>query len=192
MSFILNLFWGLLKSLGLVNKEAKIVFLGLDNAGKTTLLHVLKRQHLKQPNPTFHPTMEELIIEGITFSAWDLGGHLQARKIWRDYFPVIDAIVFVVDSSDPERFPDAKEELQNLLENKDLSKIPFVVLGNKVDNPRAVSEDELLTALGLHNVVTGKGCSSLIDIRPVETFMCSIVNREGYIDGFKWLSQFIK
>ena len=192
MSFILDWFWGVLKSLGLANKEAKIIFLGLDNAGKTTLMHVLKSQHLKQPNPTFHPTMEELTIEKINFSAWDLGGHLQARKIWRDYFPVVDAIVFLVDAADPDRIPESKDELQKLLNNPDLSKIPFVVLGNKVDKSEALSEDELRTQLELHNLTTGKGNVDLKGIRPIEIFMCSIVQREGYGEGFRWLSQYIK
>jgi len=189
--FLLDWFWGLLSYLGLANKSAKIIFLGLDNAGKTTLLYVLKNAHLKQPVPTFHPTMEELNVGKIKFNAYDLGGHTQARRIWRDYYPLVDAIVFIVDSADRERIPEAKRELDDILSNQDLSKIPVLVLGNKIDIPRALSEDEIRVSLGLHNLTTGKGNIELKDIRPVELFMCSIVNRQGYGDGFRWLSQYL-
>ena len=70
-----------------------------------------------------------------------------------------------------------------MLSNPDLSKIPFLVLGNKIDIPRAMSEDEIRVALGLHNLTTGKGTVELKDIRPIEVFMCSIVNKQGYGEG---------
>jgi len=190
--FIIDWFWGILSYLGLSNKSAKIIFLGLDNAGKTTLMHVLKSAHLKQPTPTFHPTMEELVIGKIKFNAYDLGGHEQARRVWRDYFPMVDAIVYIVDCADKDRIAESKIELDNLLSNSDLSKIPILILGNKIDIPRALSEDELRIAMGLHtNLTTGKGTVELKGIRPVEVFMCSIVNRQGYGEGFRWLSQYI-
>jgi len=190
--FLVDWFWNILSFLGLANKSAKIVFLGLDNAGKTTLLHVLKNAHLKQPTPTFHPTMEELVIGKINFNAYDLGGHEQARRVWRDYFPLVDAIVFIVDCHDKDRLLEAKKELDGLLSNPDLAKIPFLILGNKIDLPRACSEDELRVLLGLHNsLTTGKGNVELKDIRPIEVFMCSIVNRQGYGEGFRWLGQYI-
>jgi len=190
--FLIDWFWGLLSFLGLANKSAKIVFLGLDNAGKTTLMQVLKSAHLKQPTPTFHPTMEELVIGKIKFNAYDLGGHEQARRVWRDYFPIVDAIVFIVDCADRDRIAESKAELDGILSNQDLAKIPILILGNKIDIPRAMSEDELRNAVGLYsNLTTGKGTVELKDIRPIEVFMCSIVNRQGYGEGFRWLSQYL-
>jgi len=190
--FLIDWFWSVLSFLGLANKSAKIVFLGLDNAGKTTLMQVLKSAHLKQPTPTFHPTMEELVIGKIKFNAYDLGGHEQARRVWRDYFPIVDAIVFIVDCADRERIPESKAELDGILSNQDLAKIPLLILGNKIDIPRAMSEDEVRNAIGLYsNLTTGKGTVELKDIRPIEVFMCSIVNRQGYGEGFRWLSQYL-
>lgn len=120
---------------------------------------------------------------------------------------------------DVERFPEAKAELDALLNMEDLAKVPFLVLGNKIDHPSAVSEDQLRAALGLYQT-TGKGKVPLEGIRPIELFMCSVVMRQGkfmiclpttrlnatklgpmlrtfvreylgYGEGIRWMSQYV-
>ncbi|XP_051508203.1 GTP-binding protein SAR1a-like isoform X4 [Myxocyprinus asiaticus] len=134
---------------GLYKKSGKLVFLGLDNAGKTTLLHMLKDDRLGQHVPTLHPTSEELSIAGMTFTTFDLGGHAQARRVWKNYLPAINGVVYIVDCADHERLIEAKIELDGNVSLKELN------------------------------------------LRPVEVFMCSVLKRQGYGEGFRWLSQYI-
>ncbi|KAL6066636.1 GTP-binding protein SAR1b, variant 2 [Balamuthia mandrillaris] len=135
-------FKGIMQYLGLWRMEGKILFVGLDNAGKTTLLCLLSQDIIRSYPPTMHPQMDTVHIGKATFKAFDLGGHRNARSFWKHYVEV-DAVVFMVDAMDRDRFEEAKEELNGVLSSDVFLHVPILVLGNKIDNPRAVDEHTL-------------------------------------------------
>ena len=189
----MNFFKNLLYNLGLWKIKAKILFLGLDNAGKTTLLTVLKNNQVSQMPPTKHAHSEELVIQNVNIHAFDLGGHMAMRKVWREYFPKIDAVVYLVDAADPTRFEESKAELDKLLNNEDIGRIPVLVLGNKIDKSGAVNEDEFRLKLGLATE-SSFGVQKLDNIagKSVEVFMCSVFKRIGFKEGLEWLTMKLK
>ena len=193
MSFVLNFFRNILRSIGLWKINAKIVFLGLDNAGKTTLLTVLKHGKVTQMPPTKHAHSEELSIQNVNIHAFDLGGHNAMRKVWRDYFPDISAVVYLVDAADPERFEESRLELDKLLNNEEIGNIPVLILGNKIDKKEAVDEEEFRLALGLATQ-SNFGVQKLDNIggKTIEVFMCSVARKMGFKEGLDWLTQKLK
>jgi len=179
--------------LAFTKKNAKILFLGLDNAGKTTLLRRLKDDRMVQQDPTVHAHAEELVLGNVRFRAYDLGGHETVRKTWKSYFPTVDGIIYLVDAADRERFDESRKELDSLMVSPELAKVPIVILGNKIDKKEAASEDELRDVFSLGTKNTwGNEKIGEIDGRYIEIFMCSVAKKTGYADGFRWLSKFLK
>lgn len=134
-------------------KELELCVVGLNNAGKTTLISLLATG--SAPAMEALPTIGLNVVtyktpnEGVVIKMWDLGGQENYRAEWTRYARGCNVIVFVVDAADSARFAEAKQELHRLLEDPQLSKIPLLVCANKIDlNPHA-SESELVQALNL-------------------------------------------
>jgi len=94
------------------------------------------------------------------------------------------------------RFQETRTELESLLADEQVAAAPVLVLGNKIDCPGAAGEDELRYLLGLQGRTTGKGTVSRAQLlpgtRPLEVFMCTVLKRQGYGEGFRWLAQYLK
>ena len=189
-------FKDLLQRFGFFNKNADILLLGLDNSGKTTLLHMLKSGSFVTKEPTDFPRFDSVKVGNITFNTHDLGGHERGRDVWHQYYDKVDAVVFLIDSADEERFEEAKAVVEDLLRNPALSTKPFLFLANKSDLKTAVPEEPLRKALGLE-MGTGKDQNKLnitdfrAGSRPLEVFICSIQERKGFGEGFEWLSYYL-
>ena len=109
--FIVNFFKAAFEWTGFFQKSANIVFLGLDNAGKTTLLYMLQNDRFTQTDSTIHPHQAEVVIGNVRFNSYDLGGHAQARRTWENYYASVDGIIFMVDAADRNRIKESANEL---------------------------------------------------------------------------------
>jgi len=166
-----------LSYLGLFNKKGRLAFLGLDNAGKTSLVQMLSAGVIHQNAPTMHPTTEEVKKAGVVFVTVDLGGHKQVRRVWRDYCMDVQGLVFLVDASDGLRLDEARKELAGILD--ELTGIPVAVLGNKVDRMEALGKWELSAALGL------------TENHLLRVWSVSVLRGAGLEEPFKWLASFL-
>ena len=176
-----------LAKFGIFLKKGRLLVLGLDNAGKSTLLTVLLRNEVTPTAPTHQPVTDVIKVGHMKLRAVDMGGHEIARRMWLQYSHDADGIVFIVDAVDRERFQEAALELHKLLAAGALPEgAPVLILANKVDLPQAAQQEELYYALGLDELAQSGSP------RPVGLYLCSIFERRGYMEGFDWLGQHIK
>ncbi|CAF3710512.1 unnamed protein product [Rotaria socialis] len=121
-----------------------ILLVGLDDAGKTTLTGRLTQNRLIQAPPTGKPSKHEFKIGSTTLTLTDVGGHQQARRLWRDYMFASTRLIFMIDASNRQRIPEARYELLQILNDDNMNFAPLLILGNKIDNvDTAYSESDL-------------------------------------------------
>uniref|UniRef100_A0A5F7ZN68 ARF GTPase 3 n=1 Tax=Macaca mulatta TaxID=9544 RepID=A0A5F7ZN68_MACMU len=125
-----NIFGNLLKSL-IGKKEMRILMVGLDAAGKTTILYKLKLGEIVTTIPTIGFNVETVEYKNISFTVWDVGGQDKIRPLWRHYFQNTQGLIFVVDSNDRERVNEAREELMRMLAEDELRDAVLLVFANK-------------------------------------------------------------
>ncbi|VDK39478.1 unnamed protein product [Taenia asiatica] len=149
MGMILSKIW---TTLFQWHREARILMVGLDAAGKTTILYKLKLGETTVTIPTIGFNVETVTYKNITFTVWDIGGQEIIRPLWAYYYPGTKGIIFVVDSNDRDRMGDARAELFRILEADELRSASLLVLANKQDLPYAMKTSEVTEALGLHKL----------------------------------------
>eukprot|EP00753_Platysulcus_tardus_P018737 PLAT7009.2.p2 GENE.PLAT7009.2~~PLAT7009.2.p2 ORF type:complete len:182 (+),score=87.85 PLAT7009.2:117-662(+) len=132
--------------------EMRILMVGLDAAGKTTILYKLKLGEVVTTIPTIGFNVETVEYKNINFTVWDVGGQDKIRPLWRHYYQNTQGLIFVVDSNDRDRVEDAREELHKMLNEDELRDAVLLVFANKQDLPKAMNAVELTDALGLHSL----------------------------------------
>ena len=155
----------------------KIIILGIQNAGKTTILYRLSIGQLVKTTPTIGSNVEEISYNNVKLQAWDLGGQESTRSIWDVYFINTDAIIYVIDTHD-ETYDDSKTQFYKLLKNEALKNAIILIYANKQDLPGAKSVGEIIQIYELDTIK-----DHIWHIQP-----CSAQTGEGLITGMKWLS----
>ena len=177
-----NVFSNLVGSLS-SSRRAKVLMLGLDGAGKSTVLYKLKLNETVNTIPTLGFNVETVqIARGVSFTIWDLGGQKTIRQLWKHYLTGCEGLLYIVDSADSERFSVAQEELAWVLHEKEMAGVPVVVLANKQDLPGAVAPDEIASKLGLQHYNDRHWC----------VHGTSAVSGDGIHEATQELSRFVK
>ncbi|XP_077566358.1 ADP-ribosylation factor 4-like [Stigmatopora nigra] len=133
-------------------KQMRILMVGLDAAGKTTILYKLKLGEIVTTIPTIGFNVETVEYKNISFTVWDVGGQDKIRPLWRHYFQNTQGLIFVVDSNDRERVAEAADELSKMLGEQELKDAVLLVFANKQDLPNALSISDIKDHLGLNNL----------------------------------------
>jgi len=162
-------------------QQLRVLLLGLDSAGKTTILY----QMIGKPAetvPTIGFNVETVQWGPLQFVVWDVSGQERLRSFWRHYYRGTSGIVFVVDASDQERHPIVRKELHAVLKEEELKHACLLVIANKMDLPNAVSPEDLTRALGLET------------LSPRTWFIqpCVASKNQGLKEGLTWLAQTMK
>ncbi|KAI0277346.1 ARF/SAR [Russula aff. rugulosa BPL654] len=163
-------------------KEMRILMVGLDAAGKTTILYKLKLGEIVTTIPTIGFNVETVEYKNISFTVWDVGGQDKIRPLWRHYFQNTQGIIFVVDSNDRERVSEAREELQRMLNEDELRDALLLVFANKQDLPNAMNASEITDKLGLQGLRQ----------RTWYIQAACATSGDGLYEGLEWLSANIK
>jgi ADP-ribosylation factor-like protein 1 len=165
------------------SKEVRILLLGLDNAGKTTILYKLYApDKVIRTMPTIGFNVEQVSYRNLNFSMWDLGGQTNIRPYWRCYLNNTTAVIYVVDSADRDRMGLAKRELFGMLQEEEMAGVHLLVFANKQDQPNALSEVDVAKELGLHSIKDRKW----------HICKAAAVKGEGLSEGLDWLAETIQ
>ncbi|KAJ3334087.1 hypothetical protein HDU76_011611 [Blyttiomyces sp. JEL0837] len=167
-------------------EEFFIIILGLDNAGKTTLLERIKATYTgakalapSKVGPTVGLNIGKIEVGRIRLNFWDLGGQSELRRLWDKYYSESHAIVYVIDSSDPDRIEEAKETFESIITNDEIEGIPLLMLANKADKPGSISVPALKEIFNQLALKLGARDSKVMSI--------SALRGEGVRDAIDWL-----
>ncbi|CAM8968477.1 hypothetical protein QQ045_004508 [Rhodiola kirilowii] len=164
------------------NAEMRVVMLGLDAAGKTTILYKLQIGEVLSTVPTIGFNVEKVQYKNVMFTVWDVGGQEKLRPLWRHYFSNTDGLIYVVDSLDRERIGKAKAEFQTIINDPFMLNSVILVFANKQDMKGAMTPREVCEGLGLLELKNRKW-----HIQGT----CA-VKGDGLYEGLDWLASTLK
>jgi len=164
------------------NKEMRVVMLGLDAAGKTTILYKLHIGEVLSTVPTLGFNVEKVQYKNVMFTVWDVGGQEKLRPLWRHYFNNTDGLIFVVDSLDRERMDRAANEFHSIINDPFMKNSAILVFANKQDMKGCMTPAEVAEALGMHKL---KG-------RKWHVQNAVATQGLGLYEGLDWLSSTLK
>jgi len=151
--------------------------LGLDNAGKTTIMKRFNGEDITTISPTLGFNIQTLEHKGFKLNMWDVGGQKSLRSYWRNYFECTDGLVWVVDSADKRRMTDCSKELHGLLTEERLAGATLLVMANKQDLAGALTREEIRDLLQLPAITTHHW----------RIVSCSAVTGEHLVTGIDWM-----
>jgi len=177
----MGLFKSLLRLMGLGNKEVKVLTVGLDNSGKSTILAQLKpkKATTEQIVPTVGFKVESFSKQNLAFTVFDMSGAGRYRNLWEKYYADAQAVVFVIDCSDKLRMCVVREEMQALLEHPEMAGKPILFFANKMDISGVMTPVEVGEILQLDAVKD----------RPWTITASNGRTGEGLSDGVAWLAE---
>ena len=158
--------------------EKRVLMVGLDAAGKTTLLYKLQLGDAITTIPTIGFNVERVTYKKLEMTIWDIGGQDKIRKLWKHYYDKNDAVIFVVDSCDRDRVSQAAEEIHRLMAEDQLKDSLLLVYLNKQDLPNAMKSSECIEKLQLHKLTNRKWYAQPTVAR----------TGDGLYEGLDWLS----
>jgi len=159
-------------------RDIRILMVGLDAAGKTTILYKLKLGEIVTTIPTIGFNVETVEHKHISFTAWDVGGKDKIRPLWRHYYQNTHAVIFVIDSNDRDRIGDARDELHRMLNEVELKDCVLLTFANKQDLPNAMSAADIADKLGLIS----------LRARSWHIQSACATTGDGLYEGLDWLS----
>ncbi|KAK8801692.1 hypothetical protein WA538_005528 [Blastocystis sp. DL] len=137
-------------------KEKRCLLIGLDNAGKTTILYSLCNKDTKSIAPTTGFNLEMVQMKKFKFDIWDVGGQEQGRILWRHYYTGTDCVIYVIDGADRSRFDESKHELERMLLDDQLKSAIWLFVVNKQDVPGCAHAEEVEGIFGLPKLMEGR------------------------------------
>ncbi|KAI3783887.1 hypothetical protein L1987_42976 [Smallanthus sonchifolius] len=164
------------------NSEMRVVMLGLDAAGKTTILYKLHIGEVLSTVPTIGFNVEKVQYKNVMFTVWDVGGQEKLRPLWRHYFNDTNGLIYVVDSLDRERISKAKAEFQAIINDPFMINCVILVFANKQDMKGAMAPMEVCEGLGLFELKNRKW-----HIQGT----CAL-RGDGLYEGLDWLASTLK